>query len=106
MGGVTLSTFRWDHESFVARAKTRSQDDRTVAANGRFNEILRETLRLCLGADENGYAENHAKKTEQQRSLAVNRKAQTDIKRRCHHSILKRTLTNLAPGRRISIQNR
>ena len=84
MGGVGVSTFRWDDESFVARTKARSQDDRTVAANGRFDEILRETLRLCLGANENGHAENHAKKTEQQRSFAVYRKAQAEVKRRRH----------------------
>ena len=45
-----------------------------------------ETLRLCLGADKNGDAENDAAKTEKQSPFAMGQKTQGNVKWRRHGS--------------------
>ena len=81
---LPLRVFRRDHERFVARAETRSDDQRAIAADGGVDEIAREALRLRLRADKNGDAENDAAKAQKQRALAMRQKTQRNIKRRRH----------------------
>src|ERR687891_945902 len=48
--------------------------------------MLREALCLCLGADEDGDAENDATQAEEQSAFAVRQEAQGDVKGRRHGS--------------------
>jgi hypothetical protein len=68
----------------MARLKPRAQGKGSVAADGRVDKKLGESLRLRLGTDENADAEHDADQAEKQRAFAVRRKTQRNVKRRGH----------------------
>src|SRR5437667_8352831 len=57
-----LGAFGRNHERFVTWSKTRSDDQRAIATDGRINEIAREALRLRLGTDKDRDSENNTAK--------------------------------------------
>jgi len=66
-----LGVLRGDHEWLISWAKTRSDDERAIAADVGLDEIAGEALRLCLRADEYCDAENDAAQTQKQCPLAM-----------------------------------
>ena len=64
--------------------ESRAQSQRPIAADCRVDKKLQEPLGLRLSADENANAENNADQTEEQRTFAVRRKTQRNVKRRGH----------------------
>ena len=75
----------WRNDQIVVtRVILRSQDDRPVAADGRIDEALSESLRLRLRANENGDPENDAAQAENKSPLPVEKETQRNIERRCH----------------------
>ena len=81
---------------------------RPVAPEGGVDEILRESLRLRLSANENRDAKNNSAQAENEGAFAMEKKAQGDMKRRrhsgfscAHDSCTVRCLTN-CPGLNLS----
>ncbi len=77
---IPRRTLRRDEQYSVVGTKAPVKDERSVGSNGRVDEILSEALRLRLGANEDCDAKHDADETEQQRTFAMGRKTQTDVK--------------------------
>src|SRR5438105_2063673 len=68
------------HQTNRAGIEARTQDQGAVTSEGGINEILGEPLRLRLGANENCHAENHARETQDECTLAMPEEAQRNMK--------------------------
>ena len=81
---ASVRVFGGNHEWFVARPKTRFDDQRAIAADVGVNEIARKTLRLSLRTDKDSDAENNPAEAQKQGALAMRQKPQRNIKWRRH----------------------
>ena len=77
---IARRTLRRNDQYSIVGTKAPGKDERSVGSNGRVDEILGEALRLRLGANEDRDAKHDADETEQQRTFAMGRKTQTDVK--------------------------
>ena len=64
--------------------KARAQEERSIAAQSRVDELAREAFRLRLRADENRDAENHSAEAEEKSAFPMQKKTQRNIEGRRH----------------------
>ena len=81
---VRIRVFRRDQHPAGRGFETGEERERSVAAEIRIHEILREPGGLGLRANENGDAENDAGAAQNEGALAMPEKAQRNVKRRRH----------------------
>ena len=77
--GSADRAFRRNHQAGGAGFKARAKNERAIASERGIDEVLGESLRLRLRANENRHAENDAEETQDERALAMAQEAQRDV---------------------------